>query len=224
MKRMEKLWQYLAVRIIKAVQKYGPHEVVVLGKKYAVTADVFNPKFYRTSEFMAENLRIDPEDDVLDMGTGSGILAISAGKSARKVIAVDINPQAVKCAGINIERHGLEKVVSVQQGDLFESLCRTVKFNVIIFAPPYLEGVPKKNLDYALYDPGKSLLKRFFEEAKAYLKPGGCVQMVYSSIAEPGRVLEMASENGWEWSMVARKKGLFETYLIWKFTPRIGKE
>jgi hypothetical protein len=48
------------------------------------------------------------------------------------------------------------------------------------------------------------------------------VQMVYSSLAEPGHVLELASECGWDWSVVVRQKRLFETYLIWKLTPRKG--
>lgn len=216
---MSKFKQFLVTRIIKVVQKFGPKEVEVLGRRYVVNEEVFNPKFYITSEFMAKHINVQPEDFVLDMGTGSGIQAITAGQTALKVVAVDINPQAVRCAATNVERHGLKNTISVLRGDLFAPLPPETKFNVIIFTPPYLEGHTKRNLDYALCDPGKSLVKRFFGKAKSYLKPDGYVQMVYSSLADPGRVLDIASEFGWDWSVVSRKKDFFETFLIWKFTP-----
>jgi release factor glutamine methyltransferase len=221
---MKKLWPHIAVSTIRAVQKYGPHDVEVLGRKYFTSKDVFNPKFYRTSEFMANHIRVTSEDEVLDMGTGSGILAITAGYAAQKVIAVDINPEAVRYARKNIERHKLKSTVSVIEGDLFSSLPLGSAFNVILFSPPYLEGIPRNNLGFALYDPGKSLIRRFFQEAQNYLKPKGYVQMAYSSIAEPERVLRMANELGWSYNILAKRKGLFETYVIWKLTVHNGEQ
>jgi len=165
---------------------------------------------------MAKHICVTPEDTVLDMGTGSGILAITAGHAARKVIAVDINPVAVRCARENIERHKLDSTVSVLKGDLFSPLPSGSAFDIILFSPPYLEGKPKDNLGLALYDPDKSLIRRFFQEAQNYLKPEGYVQMAYSSIAEPERVLRIADELGWSYHILAERKGLFETFVIWK--------
>jgi release factor glutamine methyltransferase len=215
---MKKLWQRVAVQIIRSVQKYGPHEVEVLGRKYLTSEQVFNPKYYRTSEFMAEHISAAPEDTVLDMGTGSGILAITAGLTANKVIAVDINPDAIRSAKENIKRHQLESKVSVIEGDLFSSLPIGSTFDVILFSPPYLEGMPRDNLDLALYDPDKALINRFFREAQIYLRPQGYVQMAYSTIAEPERVLRTAEKQGWNCQILAEKKGLLETYVIWKLT------
>ncbi|HDJ22946.1 MAG TPA: methyltransferase domain-containing protein [Candidatus Aminicenantes bacterium] len=216
---MNKLWQHIVVLIIRALQNYGPHEVEVIGRKYLTSKDVFNPKYFRTSEFMARHICVTPEDEVLDIGTGSGILAIVAGFKARRVLAVDINPEAVRIAQKNIKRHGLESTVRVIEGDLFSSLPSGSIFDVILINPPYLEGIPQDNLGLALYDPAKSLIKRFFKEASHYLKPDGFVQMAYSSIAEPERVLRIANELGWRFQTLAESKELFETYIIWKLTP-----
>lgn len=134
-----KLDQLVSSYIIRVTQKYGPHKVQVLGKSYVISKEVFNPKFYYTSEFMAKHIDVKPCDEVLDMGTGSGILAITAGQVARKVIAVDINPFAVRCARENVKRNKLENVVSVVQGDLFSPLPPKSRFDVILFTPPYME-------------------------------------------------------------------------------------
>ena len=211
-------YQHFASLAIRIIQKYGPHTVEVLGRTYVVTPDVFNPKFYVTSEFMARHVRVQPEDKVLDMGTGSGILAIRAGETALRVTAVDINPQAVRCARENVARNGLADRISVLQGDLFSALPSGAQFDVIFFSPPYLEGEAKERLDQALYDPGKELARRFLKEAGNYLKPNGYIQMAYSSIAEPERVLKIAGQLGWSCRVAAERKGLIETIFIWKLT------
>jgi len=221
---MKKLLQHLAASVVRGVQKYGPHEVEVLGRKYLTAKDVFNPKYWRTSEIMAKHIWVTADSDVLDMGTGCGILAVIAGHTARKVTAVDINSEAVRCARENIRRHKLEAAVQVFEGDLFAPLPSSSAFDVILFNPPYLEGKPRDDLGLALYDPDKSLINRFLEGARHYLKPGGYVQIVYSSIAEPERVLAMADELGWSCRILAEKKDLFETYVIWKLTLLKGSQ
>lgn len=209
-------YQRFASLAIRIIQKFGPHTVNVLGRNYTITPEVFNPKFYATSEFMARHIKVSPEDEVLDMGTGSGILAIKAGETALRVTAVDINPQAVRCARENVARNGLADRITVLEGDLFSALPAGAQFDVILFSPPYLEGPAKERLDLALYDPGKALVRRFFKEAKAYLKPSGYIQMAYSSIAEPERVLRIVREFGWSCLVIAERKGWIESFYIWK--------
>src|SRR5688572_10666790 len=83
----------------------------VAGKPLIVLPEVFNPKLFRSVEFLAETL--GPElvplgAKVLDMGTGSGVGAVFAAAWAGQVVAVDINPAAVRCARINALLHGYE--------------------------------------------------------------------------------------------------------------------
>ncbi len=83
---------------------------------------------------------------VLDVGTGSGILALAMGKlGAREVLAVDIDPGAVKAARDNAAKNGLEEAVRVVQGDLtqgvsgpFAFACANILADAIILLAPDL--------------------------------------------------------------------------------------
>src|SRR6516164_938345 len=78
----------------------------VAGLPILVTPSVFNPKVLRTGAFLATHLderRVCAYAEVLDMGTGSGVCALFAARHARRVVAVDINAAAVRCAGINAQ-------------------------------------------------------------------------------------------------------------------------
>ncbi len=65
----------------------------------------------------------------LDVGTGSGILAICAGLlGAEDITAVDIDPDAVQTARENVEKNGLKGRVDVREGDLIKGLSRSFDF------------------------------------------------------------------------------------------------
>ena len=216
MSKFTEIKQSLAAWLIKKLQRYGPHKVRVMGRMYEVSEHVFNPRLYYTSEFMARHIIVSFHDSVLDMGAGSGIQAITAGKRASSVVAVDISPEAVRFARRNVKAHCLEDTVSVIEGDLFASLRPCHLFNVILFTPPYLEGKPDTAFDHALFDHDKSLIKRFFKEAKNHLKPGGYVQMLYSSIADTEAALKITDDLGWNHKLVASQKTGTEKFFIYR--------
>lgn len=82
----------------------------------------------------------------LDIGTGSGILAIALARlGCLEVCAVDIDPVAVKAASENIARNGLTDRITVRQGDLarseqgqFDFICANILADVIISLAPAL--------------------------------------------------------------------------------------
>lgn len=211
------LKQSLSVWIIKKIQKYGPHKISVSGRSYRISENVFNPKYYRTSTFMAKHIDVKPGDSVLDIGTGSGIQAVTAGLTAARVIATDINPEAVQYARDNVRANGLAHVVSVREGDLFSPIDKSERFDVILFTPPYMEGKPETYFDHALFDANKELVSRFFSKAGKHLAPNGYVQMLYSSIADPERVLKMSALLGWGSTLVACEQTYSEEFLIYRF-------
>lgn len=196
----------LIVRIIKTVQQYGPHTVEVLGKTYEISEDVFNPKFFGSSRFMAENISVTSQDEVLDMGTGCGIIAITAAQCARRVVAIDINPQAVHYAQKNVRLHGLENTVLVLEGNLFSPLEPGAKFDVILVNPPYFEGTPTTPLEYALFDPGNRFVRTLMEHAGDYLKRGGYLQLLLSTMSAYEHVQELMIQLGWEYQVMATKR------------------
>ncbi len=190
--------------------------MTLLGKTYEVSEGVFNPKYFFTSIYMAGHTIIQSGDRVLDMGTGSGIQAINAAARASHVTAIDINPEAAKYARINVAANRLESKITILHGDLFAPLTANMRFDVILFNPPYLEGTPKNDFEHALYDGGKEIMKRFFSQAAQYLLPGGNIQMLYSSLARHARALEIAEEHGWKHQLITMEKTVTESFMIYK--------
>ena len=118
--------------------------------------------------------------DVLDMGTGSGYLAVNAAQNPNvsSVVAVDINPKAVKATKQWAQSKNVK--VDVRQGDLFEPIHDEV-FDLIMFNAPYLpsEGEPDEP-SWSGGHTGKEVLIRFLNEAINFLKPDGKILVVYS--------------------------------------------
>ncbi len=115
-------------------------------------------------------------EKVLDMGTGSGILAMGAAKLGAVVTAADISEKALKEAKLNAK--GLS-IVFVKS-DLFSGI--KGRYNLIVFNPPYIpEDISRETTNWAS---GKSneLIRRFLESAKSHLSPKGRVIILVSSL------------------------------------------
>ena len=152
----------------------------VAGKPLIVLPDVFNPGLFPTGRFLAEQLPhfLQPHHAVLDMGTGTGIGAIFAAQIAQHVTAVDINPEAVRCASINAMLNRAEDRVRICQSDLFAALADQ-QFDVILFNPPYFRGQPADHLDHAWRS--VDVPERFAAELPRYLRQDGFVLLVIAT-------------------------------------------
>jgi release factor glutamine methyltransferase len=108
---------------------------------------------------------------VLDMGTGSGVLArIALEKGAAEVVAADINPAAVEEAKKALPR------AKVIQSDLFSNI--EGKFDTIIFAAPWSEGTIERPGHHAIFDTG--IMRKFFLQSRSHLRKDGCLWVQYS--------------------------------------------
>jgi len=146
--------------------------------------------------------------DVLDVCTGSGVIALSLARSACTMTAVDFSRAAV-CA-VRVAAVVNRVPVDVVHGDLFEPVgSRT--FDVIVSNPPYLptpEGVraPCSHAWDGGHD-GRSVLDRLCREAPARLRPGGELFVVQSSLAGTERTLRMLEDGGLRSSVAAVHRG-----------------
>jgi release factor glutamine methyltransferase len=120
---------------------------------------------------------------VLDMGTGSGFLAVEIASEplVDEVMAVDVDPEAVKEAVRRAEEAEVADRIEFVVSDLFRGL-EGHKFNWILFNPPYLpsEGVADE-ASWAGGKFGEEAIMRFLLEARGHLEPGGAILLVYSS-------------------------------------------
>ena len=93
---------------------------------------------------------VRPGSACIDVGTGTGILAIAAAKlGARDVLAIDLDEQAVVVAKENIRKNGMEQVVHAQAGDLLKDSigkADVIVANIIADVICFLCGPAKKHL------------------------------------------------------------------------------
>ena len=188
----------------------------VSGMPLLVTPGVLNPRLMRTGAFFASQLTraVLPADaDVLDMGTGSGVCALAAARHARRVVASDIDESAVRCARINMLLNEADAKVHVLQGDLFEPLGDR-RFDVVLFNPPFVRGIPRNNADRAWRSP--DMAERFAAGLRAHLRPSGYALVLLSTYGDPRTFIEEFRRHAFEISVVSERSYINEKLAILK--------
>ncbi len=191
------------------------------GFTFQVYPTVFHPALFFSSRIFARFIsKLDlTHRKVLDIGTGSGILAVVAAARGAEVVAVDKNPEAVKCTHYNVRINGLGKRVKIFQGDLFQPLDQNKKFDYIFFNPPFYPKEPSNDAECAFYA-GKNyhLLIPFVEHVSQYLSKRGKIILIFSSDGNVGALLNLFAQHGYTINLVLREKSFFETFFIYEFS------
>jgi release factor glutamine methyltransferase len=190
------------------------------GTPLLVIPSVFNPKLLRTGAFLAEQLDhgwVGAATRVLDMGTGSGVCAVRAARYARSVVAVDINPAAVRCATLNALLNGVESRLEVRHGDLFAPVAAE-RFDLILFNPPFMRGAPRDDRERAWRCPG--VAERFAADLPAHLTAGGCALVLLSSFGDAAAFLQAFARHGLSISAVRERRFVNEHLVIYRVRTR----
>lgn len=190
------------------------------GLQIEITNETYTPS--DDSYLLAEHLRIMPTDMVLEIGTGCGIIALVAARTAKKVIATDVSPAAVQCARKNIKINQLESKIEIRQGDLFSPLKPGEKYKLILSNPPYLpESEENHQQDAGWLEKawnggrsGRKFIDRFIKNCKPYLEPLGRVQMVQSSLSDIPKSCELFQKQGFQVELGETKSFFFERLVI----------
>ena len=166
------------------------------------------------SYLLAENLLIKEGQSVLEIGTGSGIVAMYASKLTDKITVTDINFDACQLAEKNFRENGIENI-EILFGNLFEPV-KNRKFDVILFNTPYLpteDGeVLEDTINYA-FDGGlngRKVIDVFLNEVGNHLNDGGIVQLIQSSLSGNEETLDMLDELGFIAEIAASEHYFFE--------------
>jgi ribosomal protein L11 methyltransferase len=115
--------------------------------------------------------RVRPSDPVLDLGTGSGILAIAAARlGARRVLALDVDPEAVKAARENVAANGVRATVEVREGTMPDGAGEE-RFDIIVanISSLTIERLAASLTD-TLSDGGTLVVSGFLEDATGEIR------------------------------------------------------
>lgn len=191
----QEFWRLLQRRAKREPLQYitGVREFWSL--EFQVTPDVLIPR--PETEILVEtvlqllspvsSLQSPISSRVLDIGTGSGCIAITLAKELleAELWAVDISPAALLIARENAQRHGVVERIHFLQGDLFAPLNNaTPPFDVIVSNPPYIARSALSSLqpEVRMWEPhvaldggsdGLDFYRRVVKEGQSHLRSGG---------------------------------------------------
>jgi HemK-related putative methylase len=177
---------------------------------------------------------------ILDMGTGTGIIALFLHEIKKSVLnfspqifASDILENAIKCAKLNESSNNLEKNITFMQSDLFKKFPANLEnsFNIIIFNPPYLPSLKynknvriKKGIDNSWNggEKGFEIFIEFISQVKSFLdlSQNFYVYYVSSSIVNFQNVIEKVKRYGFKNTVLKKKHIFFEDIILNRLEKR----
>lgn len=170
-------------------------------------------------EAVLESLAGRPDPVVVDVGTGSGCVAVSLAVFLPRatVYATDVSPGAVEVARANAARHGVAHRVVVLVGDLLEPLPRELagRIDAVVSNPPYIPASRWHTLPAQVRDheppaalvagpAGTEVHARLIAACPAWLAPGGVLALEVGS-DQAGQVADLAAGSGWCESVRVRR-------------------
>jgi release factor glutamine methyltransferase len=193
-------------------------KVLFEGHVFHVAENVYEPA--EDSFLFVENMNVGHGERIVDVGTGCGILGIVAAAEADKVIAVDINPHAVRCAKANAKLNRVADKMSFIRGDLFTPMRTRKQFDLILFNAPYLPSEDDEAdswLERAWVGgaSGRDVIDTFIAEAPKYLKLDGKILLMQSTLSGIEETLRDFRERGLKADVVAKQDlPFFETVVL----------
>lgn len=180
------------------------------------------PEVYAPSDdsfLLLKNVEVLPGRSFLEIGCGTGLVALHAAKNGAIVTATDINPYAIECARRNAARNDLRMTVILT--DLFEKVVGN--YDVIAFNPPYL---PEETTSTSWIErswtggrEGSEVSVRFMDSAWKHLAPGGRIYLILSSLGGLTTVLKSSKER-YASELLEEKHMFFESVYAYRFRLR----
>jgi release factor glutamine methyltransferase len=156
--------------------------------------------------------RLPPHAEVLDVGTGTGTVALAAARLGARVTAIDISWRAALNAKVNALLARLP--VRVRRGDLLAPV-RGRSFDLVLSNPPYVPApaaaCPRRGAERA-WDAGvdgRLVLDRICQDAPGLLKPGGVLLLVQSELSGPEESLRRLRAAGLDADIVEHRSVAF---------------
>jgi release factor glutamine methyltransferase len=196
-----------------------PAKRAYFGKRvFDVCENVYEPA--EDSFLFAENLDIEKGSEVLDVGTGCGLLGILAAEKAENVIEIDLNPYAIRCAKENAVLNKVRIKVTFIQASLLSALNKNARFDLILFNAPYLPSAENEadswiGRSWAGGINGRQVIDQFISKAPPYLKVNGRILLLQSTLTGVEETIRKFEDHDLKARIKAeRKLPFFETLIL----------
>lgn len=188
-------------------------------RRWDLLPGVFSPASSPTTGFALTLLGLAAPErarlggSLLEIGCGTGVIAVSAALAGcDRVVASDVNPDAVANAARNADRHGVGDRFTAVHCDLFDGLDPGERFDTVYWHSNFVLAPADYHWrtmhERAYVDPGYETHRRFLDEAWRRVRPGGSVLLHVSGRGRLDLLRGMAGDSGQE--ITVRRRQAFD--------------
>jgi release factor glutamine methyltransferase len=206
-----RLYKPLLVKYLSSTRLY-----TYKGIRLVIPPAVFHPGFFFSTRLLLRTIASLPlkNKSFLELGAGSGLIAMYAARQGAKVTATDINPVAIQSLELNRQSNRIP--LTIINSDLFTDIPRQA-FDIIAINPPYYKKQPATPADYAWYcgEHGE-YFQQLFSGLKNYIHAQSTVLMVLCDGCDIEMIKEIAGRHRFELTCILTKKNWVEVNFIFK--------
>ncbi|MFJ8001457.1 methyltransferase domain-containing protein [Streptomyces sp. NPDC096310] len=201
-----------------------PRVFSISGREWDLLDEVFAPVYSPSTSIALDLLGLaesNPEaapSSFLEIGCGSGVIAVQAALSNRTTVAMDINRNAVENTRMNAERHGVTDRLTVLHSDLFDALDEDARFDRIFWSSNYVLAPADYSYgsvhERAYMDAGYRTHRRYLEQAVHHLTDTGSALLHFCERGNAAELARIAEQCGRELRVRSRRTVLEGTDLI----------
>ena len=185
----------------------GQYHTIVNNLDIIVFPDVFSPAYFTDSAYFAKVVpEIVGKKRFLEIGTGTGVIAVSAVLNDATVVATDCNPHAVANAKENVKYLGVN--VEVLEGNMYNPITKGRKFDIIFWNHPFNKGdnPHEEMLLRAGFDYQYESLEKYVAQARTYLRPKGDLLLGSGNFADIAEIERIAERNNFSLEILQEKE------------------
>lgn len=202
-----KEWQQAVRDVFKEIGNHStPYTIEILGLQLEIFPQVFSPKHFTDSAWFAKTLSsIVGKSKLLEVGTGTGLIALYSAVNGAIVTATDLNPEAILNAKKNFKNYNLD--IPTFLGSVYDPLDDSQKFDYIFWNHPFNYGTdPEESiLLKAAFDYKYQSLEKYISEAKNHLTSSGKLLLGTGNYADLERISHLASQYNYKLNLLAKE-------------------
>lgn len=206
-----RLYKPLLVKYLSSTRMY-----TYKGIRLVIPPAVFHPGFFFSTRLLLRTIASLPLKNklFLELGAGSGLIAMYAARQGALVTATDINPVAIQSLELNRQSNRIP--LTIIKSDLFTNIQQQA-FDIIAINPPYYKKQPTTAAEYAWYcgEQGE-YFQQLFSGLKNYIHARSAVLMVLCDGCDIEMIKSMAEKQGFELNCMVTKKNWLEVNYIFR--------